>query len=204
MACEEFLLIHIFKWLVLLDFLIVATLKGILPISETAVNLNWAIGSSPEKYLWTERQRWNSGTPTVYWMQEWRDLFQSPGDTGKLQLKITVVTMLVLCTLLTLCSPQLLLNQECCMYPCVMLEGEEENYPISDKSWIPELISLLLYPCLSALSQNCHWKWHPGKMIPLSDFSCLVRLHRDHLAFTWVFMKLNNTGLNCMGSLTHR
>lgn len=65
------------------------------------------------------------------------------------------------------CPPQLLLNQECCMHPCAMLEGEEEeNYKRSEKLWIPELTSLFLYPCLGALSWNCHWKWHPGRMIP--------------------------------------
>lgn len=33
-----------------------------------------------------------------------------------------------------------------------------------------------------------HWKWHPGRMIPLTDFSCPVRLHRDPVNLVWLFI----------------
>lgn len=70
------------------------------------------------------------------------------------------------------------------LYAGVMLP-EEEDGQISAKSkdsradFMPSL-------CLNVLSWSSHWKWHPGWVIPLIDFSYATRLHRDSITFVWI------------------
>lgn len=68
------------------------------------------------------------------------------------------------------------------LYPYVMLEGDEEGDQTPVKPWDSKA-DLIPPLCSDTLSWSSLWKWHPGRMIPLTDFSYPVRLHRDPVTF---------------------
>lgn len=95
----------------------------------------------------------------------------------------------MLYTLLTLCLQQLLLNQQCCMYPCVMLDKEEDNQvseqcPDSRAGLVPYLCVWVRWDAVTTESSI-------QRNDSLTDFSYLVRLHRDSLRLVWIFIHLN-------------